>query len=147
MLVLEPDVARAAQLRRGLDLLAAHVVNRLVDKLYHVKLVERHLGPRQVLAQSGLIAGGKIDAGFGDVLGAAPVGLEVIGELLNHLPFAPFAGEQHPCVVQVVEQTDVVMPAPRRSRIQTDGADLREILLGTGLHDIIIEGSPQVPYC
>lgn len=89
MLVLEPDVARAAQLGRGLDLLAAHLVNRLVYKLYHVKLVERHLGPRQVLAQSGLIAGGKIDAGFGDVLGAAPWASRLSANCLTTCPLRP----------------------------------------------------------
>ena len=54
---------------------------------------------------SRLVSGGHIDADRADILGTAPVGLEVVGELRHHLSLVTLTGKQQAHRVQIVKQT------------------------------------------
>jgi len=88
-LVLEPDVACTPQLRGPFDFLATHFVNRLVDELNDVKLIEgdRHPGP--MLIHASLVACQHIYTDRADVLGTGAMSLERIGKLGHGLGFRP----------------------------------------------------------
>jgi hypothetical protein len=142
-LVLQPEVAAALEAGGGLRLLAADLVDGLVDQLDDVELVEGDRRPGQVLGDAGAVAGGHIDADVLDVLGAAAVGFEVVGELRHDLGLAALAGEQQTPGVEVVKQADGVVPAPCGRLVQADGGHRGEVLLGAGPRDVVIQGAPQ----
>ena len=141
--VLQPQVAAALEAGGGFRLVAADLVDGLVDQLDHVELIEGDRGPRQVLSDSRLVAGGHINADRADVLGTSPVRFEVVGELLHHRGLAPFTGEHQAPGIQIVEQADVIVPAPRCGLVQTDGGDVGEVLLGARLIDVVVKGAPD----
>ena len=143
LLVLQPQVAAALEAGGGFGLLAADLVDGLVDQLDHVELIEGDRGPRQVLSDPGAIAGGHVDADRADVLGTTPMRFEVVGELRHHLGLAPFTAKQQAPGLQIVKQTDVGVPPAGRRLIQTDGGDAGEVLLGARLVDIVVEGAPD----
>jgi len=82
------------QLRGPFDFLATHFVNRLVDELNDVKLIEgdRRPGPMLTTRQPGSLPTYPDRA---DVLGTGAMSLERIGKLGHDLGFSPFAGIEH----------------------------------------------------
>lgn len=85
LLVLQPQVAAALEAGIGLDLLAAHGIDGLVEQLDDVEFIEGDFGPGQMRRDSCPVAGRHIDADRGDVLATAAVGLEILGEGVHHL--------------------------------------------------------------
>jgi hypothetical protein len=65
------------------------------------------------------------------------VGFEVVGELRHDLGLAALASEQQTPGVEVVEQADVVVPAPRGGFVQANGGDRGEVLFGAGTRDVV----------
>ena len=122
VLVLEPDVARTPQLRGPFDFLATHFVNRLVDELNDVKLIEgdRRLGP--MLTYASPIACRHIHTDRADVLGTGARSLERIGKLGHDRGFSPFAGIEPTRSIEIVKQAHIIVATPncvhaaRRSR-------------------------------
>ena len=107
VLVLEPDAACTPQLRGPFDFLATNFVNRLVDELHDVKLIEgdRHSG--QMLTHASLVACRPIHTDRADVLGTGAMSLECIGKLGHDLGFSPFAGIEHTLSIEIVKQAMV----------------------------------------
>ena len=83
-------------MRLGVDfsLLAADLIDGLVDQLDDVEFVEGDGRPGQVLGKPRAVAGGHVDAGVADVLGTAAMGFKIVGERGHDLRLAAFAGEQ-----------------------------------------------------
>jgi hypothetical protein len=142
VLVLQPQVAGALEFGGGLRLLAADLVDGLVDQLDDVKRVEGDVGPGQGLGDPGAVAGGHVDADVADVLGAAPGGLQILGKLVHYRGLTPLAGEQQARGFQVVEQADVVVAATRGGLVQAHRGDGGEVLLRPGGVDVVVEGAP-----
>jgi len=103
VLVLEPDVACTLQLRGPFDFLAVNFVNRFVDELNDVKLIEGDRRPGQMLTHASLVACRPIHTDCADVLGTGAMSLERIGKLGYDLGFSPFAGVEHMLGVEVVK--------------------------------------------
>ena len=64
-----------------------------------------------------------VDADFADGLGRAAMGCEVIGERGDGGGVAAFGGEQHAGLVDIDEQRDVVVAAPRGGLVDGDPRD------------------------
>jgi len=118
--------------------LATHFVNRLVDELNGVKLIEgdRHPGP--MLTHASLVACRHIHTDRADVLGTGAMSLERLGKLGHDLGFSPFAGIEHMRGIEIVKQAHGVVSTPRGGLIETNRGDGREVLLNVRLIDVMI---------
>jgi len=136
VLVLEPNVACAPPLRGPLDFLAPDLIDRPVDELNDVKLIEGDRRPRQMLTHASLVARRPIHTDRTDVLGTGAMSLERIGKLGHDLGFSPLAGIEYTLGVEVVKQTDRFVSAPRGGLVETNRSDGREVLLSVRLIDV-----------
>ena len=141
--IFQPDVAAALELGDGLDLLAADLVDGLVEQLNDMELIEGDRGPWQMLVEPGAVTGGHVDTDVADLLGTGVMGLQVIGELRHDIGFAPFAGEQQTRGIEVVKQADVIVSAPCGGLVDTDGDGAGEVFLRARLLDVVIQGAPN----
>ncbi len=143
LLVLKPNVAAALEHGSGFHLCPTHRIDGLIGELDDVEFIEGDVRPRQLFLHPATIARRHIDADVADVLRAAAVGLEVVGELRDHLGLAPLGGEQQPRFLEIVKEADVLMPAPRGGLVQADGGDAGEVLLRARLLDVMVQHPPQ----
>ena len=96
---------------------ATHFVNRLVDELNDVKLIEGDRRPGPMLTHASLVACRHIHTDRAYVLGTGAMSLERIGKLGHDLGFSPFAGIEPTRGSEIVRQAHVIyVHAARRSR-------------------------------
>jgi len=102
------------------DFLATHFINRLVDELNDVKLIEddRRSGP--TLIHVSLVACQHIHTDHADVLGTDAMSLERIGRLGHDLGFSPFAGIEPTRGIEIVKQAHVIVSTPRGGFVETN---------------------------
>jgi len=91
------------QLWGPLDFLAPGLVNRPVDELNDVRLIEGNCSPGQMLMHTSLVVRRPIHTDRADVLGTGAMSLERIGKLGHDLGFSPFASIEHTRGVEVVK--------------------------------------------
>src|SRR5271165_5633946 len=141
--VAQPDVAGAAQQALPLLFGTAHLVDRVVDDLDGMELVESDFCIGQAFAHTFDEGRAHVDADFADRLGVTAMGGKVIGEGGDGGGVLAFGGEQHPGLVDIDEQREVVVAAPGGGLVDGDpghagGIDPRPRLL-----DIVVNHAPQ----
>ena len=141
--IAQPDVACAAQ--RGLRLLfgASDLIDRLVDDFDGVELVEGDGGLGQVVGDALDEGRAHIDADFADGLGHAAMGCKVLGECGDRAGVAAFGGEQHPGLLDIDEQRDIVVASPRGGFVDGDPRDASGIGARPRLIDVVMDQAPQ----
>jgi hypothetical protein len=134
-------VCRAADF--GASARPAHLIDSVVDDLDGMELVEGDGGVGQVLGDALDEGRAHIDADFLDRLGVAAVRGEILGERGDGFGGAALGGEQHPCLVDIDEQRDVVVAAPRGGLIDGDVGHLRGVHARPSLIDVVVNDAPQ----
>ena len=141
--IAQPDVACAAQ--RALRLLfgSTHLIDSLIDDLDGVEFVEGDGGLGQVVGDALDEGRAHVDADFADGLGRAAMGCEVLDERGDRGGVAAFGGEQHSGLVDIDEQRDIVVTAPRGGLVDGDPRDADGVGARSRLIDVVMDHAPQ----
>ena len=69
--------------------------------------------------------------------------LEVFAEGTEGLGFTALGGEEHPCLVQVHEEGEVLMPGAQAGLVHSDPPNVLVAHLGAGLARVVMDHAPE----
>ena len=104
-----------------------HLIDGVIDNLDGVELVEGDGCIGQVLGGALDEGGTHIDADLADRLGIAAMCRQIFGEGRDGVGVLALGGEQHPGLVDIDKQRDVVVAAPGRGLVDGDLGHLRGV--------------------
>ena len=125
--VAQLDIARAAQQALALLFRAAHLIDRVFDDFDGVELIEGDSGFWQALGNALDEGRPHVDADFTDSHRLAAMRGQAIGRHGYGLGILALSCEQHPSLVDINEQRDLVMASPSRSLIEGNPGYVRDV--------------------
>ena len=84
-----------------------------------------------------------VDADFVDCLGVPAMRGEVVGERGDGVGIAALSGEQHPRLIDIDKQRDVVVAAPSGGLVDGNLSDVRGVNPRAPLSDVVVNHTPQ----
>ena len=84
-----------------------------------------------------------VDADFVDRLGVTAMRGEIVGERGDGVGIPAFGGEQHPCLIDIDKQRDVVVTAPGGGLVDGNLGDIGGVDPRSPLSDVVVNHAPQ----
>ena len=78
-----------------------------------------------------------------DRLGVSAMRGEIVGECGDGVGIPAFGGEQHPCLIDIDKQRDVVVTAPGGGLVDGDLGDIGGVDPRSSLSDVVVNHAPQ----
>ena len=140
--VLEPHPSAVLERRFCADLGPPHLFERGIGQLDDVEPVESDGRVRQMPTDAGNIGPAHVDAGGRDSARIAAMGAEVFGEGFDGVRVAALAGKEQSARIEIMEQGDVIVSAPRCGLVDPDSRHVAEVLQLARHRDVVIEHAP-----